>query len=274
MDQVKLDLPWLPQVTRVVFERSPLALALCQVRFASVLNIANPVFVAPFQQEIQSRYPIGGQQTGVELEFKPEEAEVKQRASPSFQWRFVDQEDNWTVILAQNFLAIETRAYVDFSDFLDRLRQALKALVQHINPRIVTRLGLRYVNEIRPGNLAWAKTVRRELLGPLGVEGLRKHTYQSLQQVWLRYPDNHGINIRHGLLPSSTTIKPRRGEASPSQPFYLLDIDVFREIPKPADLVVNPDSICRCIDSYNDVVYRLFRWAVTEQYVSTLGIRQ
>jgi uncharacterized protein (TIGR04255 family) len=166
--------------------------------------------------------------------------------STGARWQFSDPDDTWTVVLAQDSLAIETRAYRHFADFLERLRTVLRALVEHVQPQLGTRLGLRYVNEIRPTSLDWRQVVRSELLGPLSVPEIVANTrqVQCIQQLALRYDEYLGVNINHGLFPGGTTVRPRAGTLQTHTPFYLLDFDVFRAPPRPAGLAMDPDAIC------------------------------
>lgn len=271
-----LELPWLPEAPHAVFERPPLMLALCQVRFAAVLGVSDPAFVAPFQRSIQNQYPVAlpAMAGRVEIEIGPGAAAPEVRAGPqSQQWRFSDQQDDWTTVLAQDFVAVETRVYDTFADFLGRLRQVLEAVVEHIQPSLATRVGLRYVNEIRTGHEDWSSVVRRELLGPLAVPELQRDVRQAVQQILLRSPDAEGATITHGILPNSTTVQPRQGVAPPAEPFYLLDFDIFREYYPPQALPMDPDMICEQVETFNKTIYRLFRWSVTDEYISALGVR-
>ncbi len=273
----ELELLGLPDVPRIVLKHAPLVLALCQVRFTSMLSVNDPASLAAFQRAIQSRYPIAAQVQEVELVvgIGPNEREIRREQRQTPQWQFTDQNDNWKVVLSQDFLALETRKYEHFDDFLDRLRDALDALVQHIQPTIVTRLGLRYINEIRANshdNMMWPEVIRQDLLGPIAIQGLVENTIQvvAMQQLLLRYPNDTGINIHHGLVPTGTTIRLRPKEEQPTQPFYLLDFDVFREFPLPSALKMDAKVICQHVKVYHKMIYRLFRWSVSEQYISTL----
>jgi uncharacterized protein (TIGR04255 family) len=273
----EIELISLPDVPRIVLEHSPLVLALCQVRFSAVLNVANPAFVGPFQHAIQARYPIARQtqQVGFQFGIGSGAAEIQQ-SPPSLQWQFADQHDNWKVVLAPDFLTIETRAYEQFNDFLDRLQEVLDALAQHIQPAVVTRLGLRYIDEIRQSDMEWSDVIRAELLGPVAVPELIANAIQTatIQQLLLRYPDNQGITIHHGLFPTGSIVQPRPGEEMPGSPFYLLDTDVYREFPLPEALPTDPKVICRYVEASHKVIYRLFRWSVTDAYLSTLEVRR
>jgi uncharacterized protein (TIGR04255 family) len=275
--KTELDLLRLPDVPRIVLHHSPLVLALCQVRFSSMLSVTDPASLAAFQRAIQSKYPVGVpvQEIEVLIGIEPNEPEIRREQRRSPQYQFTDQDDNWKIVLSQDFLTLETRNYEHFDDFLARLREALDALVQHIQPTVVTRLGLRYINEIRSNslnNMDWSDVIQRDLLGPVAVPELVENTSQvvSMQQLLLRYPDDLGINIQHGLIPTGTTVQLRAKEEPPKQAFYLLDYDVYREFPLPRGLLMNTEAICHYVEIYHKMIYRLFRWSVSEDYLTTL----
>ncbi len=273
----ELDLLGLPEVPRKVLTNAPLVLALCQVRFSSMLSVADTSSRAGFQRAIQSKYPVALQIQEVEVlaDFGENEVGIRgdQRRSPL--WQFTDLNDNWKIVLSQDFLSLETRNYVHFDDFLERLEEALEALGQHIQPTVGTRIGLRYINEIRAtdlNELSWFDVIRQDLLGPIVVPELVRNTTQVvvIQQLLLRYPDDLGINIHYGLLPGGTTVRQRSKEESPTDAYYLLDFDVFREFSLPQALEMDSSVICQYVATYHEMVYRLFRWSVTEKYIARI----
>ena len=46
-----------PDVPRAVFDQSPLTYVVCQIQFEPILAIAQPTFIAAFQEEIRHDYP-------------------------------------------------------------------------------------------------------------------------------------------------------------------------------------------------------------------------
>jgi uncharacterized protein (TIGR04255 family) len=264
------DLVGLPDVPVVVFDRPPLVLAICQVRYATELRVTDPTVVSRYQDAIRSELPVASQAQalGVHIPLGIGTAQIKQGT----QWHFTDLEDVWKVVVAPNFLTLETRRYSSFGDFLGRLRRVLDAFRQEVAPAVVTRLGLRYINEIRPGHARWVEVVSPELLGPLAVPELSVAVNHSLQQIQLRYPDNQGINLNHGLIPAGNAVQPRAGEQLPPGSFYLLDFDTFRDFAVPLAFILDTSRICAEIEEFNKVVYRLFRWAIRSDYIQTLGV--
>lgn len=269
-----LDLLKLPDVPHVVFKHPPLVMALCQIQFSNVLDVADSTYVAPFHRAIRTEYPITVpmEQVAVQFNVGPGASEVRQEIG-SRQWRFADPVDTWSVVLAQDFVVLETRAYEDFDDFLARLRRILQALGEHIQPALTTRIGLRYINEIRVDDRAWSSAIRPELLGPLAVDAFAETTYQAVQELRLAFPSSEGVTVRHGLFPSGTTVQPRPGTEMPTVPFYLLDFDAYQQVQPFQTLGVDPGELCAQVARYNRVIRRLFRWSLTEEYTESLGVR-
>jgi len=89
--------------------------------------------------------------------------------------------------------------------------------------------------------------------------------------VVLHYPSGFGLRISHGLNADGSTVQPRHGEAPPSGPFYLLDFDAFREASPEEAPPIDPAAIGNLVQSFNEAIYRIFRWSVRGEYLATLG---
>lgn len=256
---------------RQVYARPPLALALCQVRFASKFGL-NDSMIAPFQEAIEDEYPnperqqelaaiqVGG--AAGQLGF--------QAQTPGTLWKFMDQTGDWTVTLTQDFVTLETRAYADFDDFLTRLKRVLQALIQTVKPGAGRRIGLRYINEIRSAEQEWKSIVRAELLGVLVIDSFRYNCDQAIQVLSLR-ADEARINLQHGPFPKGTTVVPKPETQAGTDPFYLVDIDMYQEFSPPKSLKMDASVISGYIGAYHATVSELFRWATTDEYRATLG---
>jgi len=120
--------------------------------------------------------------------------------------------------------------------------------------------------------MSWSDIIRRELLGPIAVPEFTENTLQiaSTQQLLLRYANEQGINIQSGFIPAGTSVRPRQAEEIKEKEYYLLDIDVFREFPPFRALSMDTDVISHHVEMFHKTIYRMFRWSVTDQYLSTL----
>jgi uncharacterized protein (TIGR04255 family) len=260
-----------------MLKQAPLALALCQVKFGSLFGVKDQDLVA-FQKAVKLKYPIATRANAMEVtvNIAPAESELKREARQIPQWQFTDHNDNWKIVLSQDFLSLEARAYQDFDEFLDRLSEAMQILTEHINPTSIFRIGLRYVNEIRSKTFsdkyAWSDIIHSNLLGPLAIPEFTENALHgiSLQQLALRYPENIGVNIHHGLIAGGTAVQRPINSQDINDPFYLLDFDVFRDFPHPQVLEVDHETVINQVREYHKIIYQLFRWSVTQEYISIL----
>lgn len=266
---------WLQAVApeRRIYACPPLALALCQVRFATKFGL-NDLSVASFQEALEGDYPNPERQqqlTAVQGGAHGGQGDL-QVPIPEMLWKFTDDTGDWSVTLTQDFVALETRAYADFDDFLIRLRRVLDVLNQTIRPRVGRRIGLRYINEIRFDVGDWTDIIQKELLGVLAIESIRDSVDQAMQVLTLRAQEAQ-ISLRHGVFPAGTTVVPKPGSQTPTTPFYLIDIDMFREFAPPRSLTMDPVAISEYVATFHSTVSQLFRWATTEEYRASLGER-
>jgi uncharacterized protein (TIGR04255 family) len=259
---------------RQVYERPPLVLALCQVRFTTRFGFGE-ASVAPFQEAIEDRYPNSDRQQQVAaIQVGSASGQIAlQPPVSNVLWQFTDESGDWTVTLTNEFVTLETRAYARFEHFLERLTWVLDVLVRTVKPTLVRRIGLRYIDEIRTEDQNWAGIIKQELLGALAIDAFRDNCEQSLQVLTLRL-DQAKVTLNHGVFPSGSTVVPKPGTVQPQEPFYLLDIDMYQEFNPPASLKMDPAAVCQYVEGYHDSVGRLFRWATTEVYRASLGVRE
>src|ERR1041385_6854800 len=93
---------------RVIFARHQIDLALCQVRFPRILRISESGAVAPFQDAIRNDFPTLVEEQQFGLVVGPEGVSQVPAAKA---WRFYDRRREWSVVLATDFIALETRFY-------------------------------------------------------------------------------------------------------------------------------------------------------------------
>jgi uncharacterized protein (TIGR04255 family) len=171
------------------------------------------------------------------------------------------------VSLAPDFLALETPQYTNRREFLARCRQALEALNTHIDPQVIDRLGVRYIDRISGKNLSdLGLLVKSELAGvvtgPLGSSA--RH---SITETVFTLPEEGGdLKARWGLVPAQSTVDPAAvdpiGEES-----WILDLDAFVSKKQTFDV----DIILSRIEQFARRIYSLFRWAVTNEFLKRYG---
>ena len=251
-----------PTPEEVPLKDAPLVRVIAQLRFPEILSVEQRDFVASFQEATRSRYPVLRQEQTQGLLLGP--GGVAQ-AKPRIAWRFNDTTGDWRVSLTSEFLALETTRYVSRSDFLGRLRFLAEAVVEHIGPSQLDRLGVRYIDRIAgPPVEAIATLVRPEVRGIAGTS-IATHAVHAISESLF---DVEGAQIlaRWGCLPPGATVDPSAIEPA-KEKSWILDIDMFSAVPMPFEV----DQVISEAQRYSERIYTVFRWAVTNEFLVRFG---
>lgn len=175
------------------------------------------------------------------------------------QWRFTDLEGKHSVILSGESVALETSAYESWSDNLDRLQAVLEAICRVSSPRVRERLGLRYVNQVGPGevegpNSPFAGRVRPSLLGPIAAAGWKEPLGVYLAQI-NAVEGSVQLGLRYGAGPQVS------GEN------FVIDIDCSDTTPGALETGV----ILAQFSVLNDVAWRCFCSCIEPSYREMLS---
>lgn len=253
-----------PPPAEVPLRDAPLVRVITQVRFPLVASVEKPDFIAPFQETIRAEYPV----------LRPEQSRsvvLSQQgvmdARANTVWRFHDASDAWRVTLAPDFLALETGRYASRDDFLDRLRQVLEALVAHVDPKVIDRLGVRYIDRVAGDNLSdLPQLVRPEVCGVLSTP-LASRARHSISEAMFVLPDNAGqVMARWGLVPPRGTVDPAAVDVI-DEPSWLLDVDAFQAETRELDV----EAAVQQARGFAERIYSVFRWAVTDEFLRRYG---
>ncbi len=255
----------LPPVDRVLFDKAPLVLTLAQVRYPAVIRFGEQSRLAALQDDLAGDYPDARpeQQMSVTVNLSG----VQQSQAGSTLWRFSSLDGTWSVVVGQDAVTIESRAYEQIDHFSERVRRVLDAVEKHLSPTHQRRLGLRYVNEFRHEDgetmATWRGLLNSELLGLSGRLGESvDHSFHEIRAS----TEDGVLLIHHGLLRGSASGTP---EVAASEPYYLLDLDYFDETPT----AWNTEEVVLRICDWNEIMYRLFRWSMTPSLFEHLGPR-
>jgi uncharacterized protein (TIGR04255 family) len=250
----------LPEPDRSRLPGSPLDVVVCQVRFDAQIAVSEPRFGLEFHTRLGGRdgqypklSPVESQALSVAV--GPGAAPQVAHAPAPSGWQLSAGDGSWSVSLAPEALAVETRSYEDWSGFRERFAAALEAVTELCSPQIEQRLGLRYVDRISEAGvtdpIAWVPLLDERLLGVIAHPVLGEAVRGHQQQVVLDLGEDALCRFVHGLLPAD------------HEQHYVLDYDLHREGARPFDR----DGIMQVLDAFNTDALKLFQASVTEELV-------
>ena len=253
-----------PPPKEVPLRDAPLVRVIAQVRFSPILSVQQPEFIAPFQEAIRAAYPALRREHAQSLLVGPQGVASGQR---QVAWRFADVDGAWRVSLAPEFVALETTTYSSRGDFIGRMQAVLEAVAKHLEPAVLQRVGLRYIDRVTGEALEdIANLVRPEMLGIVNTP-LFQHARHEFSETLLDVPDIGGqLRARWGHLPAGSTVDPNAIEPI-DEPSWILDIDMFsaHEGPFASDLLIEG------LGRFAERLYTMFRWTVTEEFLRRYG---
>lgn len=251
-----------PPPTEVPLPNAPLVRVIAQVRFPLVVAIEQRDFVAPFQEAVRAKYPVLRQEQTQGLVMSP--TGVAPVAAQTA-WRFSDIEGHWRVSLTPDFLALETTSYASRSDFLERLREVIDALDEHVEPKLVDRLGVRYIDRIaRDAVKDIATLVRPEVRGIVGTPAASRVVHAISESMFTL--DGTHVLARWGCLPPGATVDPAAIEPT-DELSWILDLDMFSTSPMPFSV----ERVLEEARRFAERIYTFFRWAVTDDFLRRYG---
>jgi uncharacterized protein (TIGR04255 family) len=252
-----------PPPDEVHLDRAPLVRVLAQIRFPEVLSVGQREFVAPFQEALKDAYPVlrEEQVQGFLLSsngFAP--------SKPASVWRFSDLNDDWRVSLAPTFLALETKRYLSRHDFFGRLGVVASALERFIQPKMVDRIGVRYIDRIVGPTLSeLPRLIRPELVGVVSSE-VASGIAHTISETLFNLESGRQMLTRWGSLPPGATVDPAALDPVDERS-WILDLDVFTSGPGSFSV----EGVVGEARGHAERIYSFFRWAVTDEFLRRFG---
>jgi uncharacterized protein (TIGR04255 family) len=247
----------LPTYDRILFDSSNLELCLVQTTFPPVPRFGEEEFLIPIKEALSEEYPLFETEQAMNLLITPKGVD---QTPAGARLRFASIDHRWEVVLSNESVSLETREYSEIVDFCVRYSTVLGHVARHFRPQHQLRFGLRYVNEFRDPKGdeydRWRTLLNPDLLGGPS-EVLDGAVEQTISEVRLSRPDGR-LLVRHGFL-SGTTVFPGRNRDPKMGSFYLLDLDYYDEASTRFESNPTPR-----MQAYNDILYRIFRWAIGE----------
>jgi len=153
-------------------------MVLCQVRFSPLLTMAE--FIPAIQDRLRRLgYKVNASAHIQEFSFSPQGPKSTIRPH----WEFQNPQRTASVVVNDGFVVFQTTAYDTFDAFYEQLQAAVDVVSNAASGLLIQRVGLRYVDLIRPNeDESWTDYLRPGLHGftsPI----LRPETVERVHQT-------------------------------------------------------------------------------------------
>ena len=230
----------LPDVERLRFQQNFIKTAVCEFRFPALLEFETKPPVQ-LQKELRKDFP------------NYERQQVPLPNSQENETRHIlrSKKGNWLVSFKSASIALETNKYTDFEDFFEQLEMVVKKSAPLLDTDFFTRVGLRYINEIRIDDGTLDGWIREELISPI------RDVYGPLDRF---------VQEVRGLT-SSGKYTFRHGIANPEEEkrnLYTIDFDFYEDN-------VELDRALPMVSKFNLESLKFFLWVIGPKAKERLG---
>lgn len=259
-----------PPVTypsRETYAQPPVVLVACEVRFTDAPRLRQQDTLDAFAIAVDRRFPLSSPRTGLGLVNAGPGAAPQVTQLQGVLLR--NPESTEAVTITSSSLSYETTDYHGFDAFHDVMTEACRTLTDlEVRPAL-TRVGLRYIDEIRvaepPTDLrGWSKWVDPGLLRPLAVgpdrpvtRGIQGAAAFDLERGWL--------NFRYSAFTQGATNIPghlHRRPFSPG-PFFALDFDGFAEFGTDPAVLLDAGAVAEMLTQFHTAIGTAFQRSIT-----------
>ncbi|WP_269857968.1 TIGR04255 family protein [Streptomyces sp. RPT161] len=183
--------------------------------------------------------------------------------------RYMTRDNTASITYRPDAIVVETTRYHRRSSLRELVHLAVAARQKVAPADGITRLGVRYINEIRVGierPTDWAAWIAPALTSISALQAGTDVQAQSWQGLAVFGDQDCGVALRHGNL-EGYAVDPsgdlRRSATPPPGPFYLLDLDSYWS-PAAETPPVDWSDIERRYDAVALSAYELFEQLVTK----------
>lgn len=251
----------------------PLSLVICQIRFSKVRRM--PEFIPKIhdllrKEGLSEDVSSTVQQIVITPGNQPEIIERKQD-------EFRSKDNQWSLTISEDMLALVTTAYDRFEGFANRLKRCLGVIdqVAEIHHGLISRIGLRYVDVIEPrSNETFRNYLQPSLHGPQSPVFTDPNQWLHLESVGRTEIGTMIVRITQNdqgmVLPPDVIHKPmsHKMKIDAGKVITLVDTDHFVEGSWDYDL----DSIINTTDELHQAINAAwFNNLVTEEALKIWG---
>lgn len=248
-------------MSSVKYKTNPLEKVIFRIDFEPIELARLSRFYAA---ELKDVYPLKETKKGIEVatKFDFKTGETLQEKQEFTEWHFINSDTTKRLIVTSKSFILEYSKYNDSEELLSDIGTGIVKLMAEFNVQTVIRVGLRYINKLKPEDqnpMDWKKYLNKNLLGNLEFSKGKFKLARSMGQIVIKN-ENDDIVFNYGQwnddFPNEITKKE-----------FILDFDCYSKFPSPAtELDVETTT-----KEFNQKIEDLFESCITTEFKNLLN---
>ncbi|APT96099.1 hypothetical protein CSTAT_12795 [Corynebacterium stationis] len=264
--------------TKNVYPNAPIVLVALEIDLetdeALTLQAVNLI-----SGRLKNRLPERAELPGYSVSFNvAEEAEPDLDKVVSWRWSSRDKRTHFSIRQAPHpvdrgidvSLSFELTDYAGYENLRELVKNSVAAVMETLSVRVVNRVGLRYLDEIRVpspsegDSIVWSDWVKDSLVREIDeVSSLILDGGVKQNSVAYQIAEDTFLHMRYGALEgfAFTGSDDFRRELPTPGPFFLLDLAIEKTVGTNSDL----DSLLEIIDRAHEPIREIFELLITDK---------
>lgn len=264
---------------REVFPNTPLALVVAEVRFTDSPRLRQQDILDNIAIALEERFPFVNQMTGVvqftvtnpgrgdSSHIEPVQTEQPRRVV------LTNATGTESITISPTSFTYETTNYREFDDLRQAVIQGCNALIAaNVRPAL-TRVGLRYIDEVRVPEpvtdvRAWGKWIDSRLVDPLAIGPEQAPVRNAQGLITYELGEAKGLNFQYAAINHGAVVEPmflKRRHFDPG-PFFVLDFDGFQDFAADGSAVpLNAEVVANILSAVHGPAGAAFQQAITNE---------
>lgn len=241
--------------------QSPLVRVLTQVRWPELGGFNVDAVAQEVGRGLADEFPLIAKQNENQVILTPDG--VHQQTTGVIH-RFTSIDDAWSVSLGKTFVALETTAYTDHTDFVNRLKRVLTVLSAVTSIPRWSRIGYRYTNRlVGVDDLAALQDYfLPSVLGGLPAASDNVELVHSISESVYRVGESM-LLVRSARLGSGASIDPTLPPVDGDS--WVLDLDAFDEATSVQ--MFSPEVVVKRADELSRIAYAHFLAVIQDRFI-------
>lgn len=248
-----------------IYPSCPLEMVAFELRIPHTLSLASRDAQAQVWERIKERVPITQPEASLQVTLG-----APGMVHAQGPLRMLDRGRTLGVVVGAESLVVESTGYRCYEEFCEFLRYVLAAMPSG-EVAGFSRIGLRYINEIRVPGVAlpgdWDGLVAPELLADTQIAAAGLIAQGARGEVEYAGADGLRVQMRHGaatgrIVNADGLLRTRTRELGP---FFFIDLDSYWENPPECELPeFSPEAIIEKTTQLREPIHNLFETAITD----------
>lgn len=176
----------------ICYKNTPIKRVIIKIDFLGRVIGLNDSLPKPIAEVIKMSFPIAEAKEVIARELQISNEKVTENNKNVREWHFHTKERNASLIITEDFFAIQVNNYISFEKINTVLKEIKDIFFSNYGELLCRRLGLRYINEINLNEknpLDWKKYINPKLTSIFGATQDPDNIIRAFHNLEMKYDD-------------------------------------------------------------------------------------